>query len=142
VLSSAVLDFAPGDPIFLSGDDSTELYLVMRGVVQVTVPTDSISTELIVDEFGAGEVFGDVAMLADEPRRANAVALTHATLLVLTREAIANATLFHPFVSSRLFYNLARDVSRRWVDFIIRVKAKEDIEADFEEEEPEGASQR
>jgi hypothetical protein len=142
VLSSAVLDFAPGDPIFLRGDESTELYLVMRGVVQVTVPTDSIASELIVDEFGAGEVFGDVAMLADEPRRANAVALTHATLLVLTREAIASATLFHPFVSSRLFYNLARDVSRRWVDFIIRLKAKQDIEADVEEEEPEGASQQ
>jgi hypothetical protein len=73
-------------------------------------------------------------MLADEPRKTDAVALTHTTLLVLTREAIKSATLFHPFISSKLFYNLARDVSQRWVDFIVRVKAREDILAQDEED--------
>jgi hypothetical protein len=53
---------------------------------------------------------------------------------VLTREAIASATLFHPFISSRLFYNLARDVSRRWVDFVTRVKVHEELTRGTEEE--------
>jgi hypothetical protein len=139
ILSSAVLDFAPGDHVFRRDDDSNELYLVMQGVVEVSVPAEGVSAELVVDEFGAGEVFGDIAMLAEEPRRTNAVALTHTTLLVLTREAIASATLFHPFISSRLFYNLARDVSRRWVDFIARVKAREDIATKATEEDDNGA---
>ena len=42
--------------------------------------------------------------------------------MVLTREAIANATLFHPFIASKLFLNLARDVSCRWLAFIVRVR--------------------
>ena len=62
--------------------------------------------------------------LADEPRQTNAVALRDTTLMALTREGIANVNLFHPFIASRLFLNLARDVSCRWVDFIVRVKSQ------------------
>ncbi len=147
VLSSAVIDLAPGDYVFHRNDDSNELYLVMQGVVEVSVPgTEGGSSELLVNEFGSGEVFGDVAMLAEEPRRTNAIALTRTRLLVLTREAINSATLLHPFISSRLFYNLARDVSRRWVDFIARVKAREDIQArdeeDTEDDERQGPASR
>lgn len=145
VLSSALLDFAPGEHVFERDDESNELYLVMRGVVEVSVPKqEGSSAELLVNEFGAGEVFGDVAMLAEEPRKTNAVALTHTTVLVLSREAIASATLLHPFISSRLFYNLARDVSRRWVDFIARVRAREDLMTygDDEEEDDNGGHRR
>ena len=60
--------------------------------------------------------------------------MTHTSLLVLSREAIASGTLLHPYISSRLFFNLARDVSRRWVDFITRVQAQEDCMR-LEEEE-------
>ena len=136
VLSSAVLDFQPGDYVFRHDDESNELYLVMRGVVEIKVPgTEGVRRELFVDEFGSGEIFGDVALLADEPRKTDAVALTHTSLLVLSREAIASSTLLHPYISSRLFFNLARDVSRRWVDFITRVQAREDcMRLDDEEE--------
>ena len=135
VLSSAVLEFRPGEYVFRHGDESTELYLVMRGVVEIKVPgAEGLRRELFVDEFGSGEIFGDVALLADEPRKTDAVALTHTSLLVLSREAIASGTLLHPYISSRLFFNLARDVSRRWVDFITRVQAQEDCMR-LEEEE-------
>jgi CRP-like cAMP-binding protein len=140
VLSSTVLQFKPGDYVFRRDDESNELYLVMRGVVQVTIPSsEEVADTLLVDEFGAGELFGDVALLAEEPRKTNAVALTPTTLLVLTREAINSTTYFHPFIASRLFLNLARDVSRRWVDFIARVKAQKDLATLEEDEEEEDA---
>jgi CRP-like cAMP-binding protein len=100
------------------------MFLVMKGVVEITVPRrDPNSRDPVVDQFGSGQIFGDVAVLADEPRKTNAVALTETTLMVLTREAIANVTHFHPFIASRLFLNLARDVSCRWVAFIVRVRS-------------------
>jgi len=129
VLSSTMLEFAAGEYVYRQNDDSTGLYMVMKGVVEITVPRpDQKGKGPVVDQFGSGQIFGDVALLADEPRKTDAVALSDTTLMVLTREAIANVTLFHPFIASRLFLNLARDVSCRWVAFIVRVRsAKGDL---------------
>jgi hypothetical protein len=123
VLSSTLLDFEPGEYVYRQDDDSRALYLVMKGVVEITVPRRTPgSKDPVVDQFGSGQIFGDVALLADIPRKTDAVALTHTTLMVLTREAINDATKLHPFIASRLFLNLARDVSCRWIAFIGRVK--------------------
>lgn len=124
VLSSTLLEFKPGDYVYRHHDESNALYLVMKGVVEITVPRrDGMGKEPVVDQFGSGQIFGDVALLADEPRKTNAVALTDTSLMALTRESIANVTHFHPFIASRLFLNLARDVSCRWVAFIVRVRS-------------------
>jgi predicted RND superfamily exporter protein len=142
VLSSTLLEFAPGEYVYRQHDESTALYVVMKGVVEITLPqTDPDQPPGVVDQFGSGQVFGDVALLADERRKTNAVALTRTTLMVLTREGIANVTLFHPFIASRLFLNLARDVSLRWVSFIARVRshglaANEETETDDRIEQP------
>ena len=129
VLSSTLLEFKAGETIYRQGDISSALYLVMKGVVEITVPRQGRQGKApVVDQFGSGKIFGDVALLANEPRKTDAVALSDTTLMVLSREAIANVTLFHPFIASRLFLNLARDVSCRWVAFIGRVRsAKGDL---------------
>ncbi|MCP5313056.1 MAG: MMPL family transporter [Chromatiaceae bacterium] len=123
VLSSTLIELRPGDYVYRLNDDSNALYLVMKGVVEITVPRRTGGgADPVVDQFSAGQVFGDIAMLADEPRKTNAIALTPATLMELTREAISNVTYFHPFIASRLFINLASNVSCRWVSFIERVR--------------------
>lgn len=135
VLSSTLLEFAPGETVFRHGEESNALYLVMRGVVEIRVPPRSAGAKAaIVDQFGSGQVFGDVAVLADEPRKTDAVALTETTLMVLTRESIANVIHYHPFIASKLFLNLARDVSCRWISFIVRVRSPR---GDLVEEEKE-----
>ncbi len=136
VLSSTLLEFKPGEYVYHQNDQSNALYLVMKGVVEITVPRHSgQGKDPVVDQFGSGQIFGDVALLADERRKTNAVALTPTTLMVLTREAIANVTQFHPFIASRLFLNLARDVSCRWVAFIVRVRSPQSDLADGERNE-------
>jgi len=49
------------------------------------------------------------------------VALEKSSLLVLSRDSLRSVTLLHPFIGSRLFYNLATDVSCRWVTFIDKI---------------------
>jgi predicted RND superfamily exporter protein len=134
VLSSTLLEFQPGEYVYRRNDPSSALYLVMSGVVEITVPRgEKDRLDPVVDQFGSGQIFGDVALLADEPRKTDAVALTETTLMVLSREAIANVTMFHPFVASKLFLNLARDVSCRWVAFIIRVRSSKGDLSDEED---------
>ena len=125
VLSSTLLEFKAGEYVYRQNDESNALYLVMKGAVEITVPRQGgQGKDPVVDTFVTGQVFGDVALLADEPRQTNAVALRDTTLMAMTREGIANVNLLHPFIASRLFLNLARDVSCRWVDFIVRVKGQ------------------
>lgn len=127
VLSSTLLEFAAGEPVYRRGDASTALYLVMKGAVEITIPRPGDTGKPpVVDQFGSGQIFGDVALLAGEPRKTDAIALTDTTLMVLSRDAIANVTLFHPFIGAKLFLNLARDVSCRWVAFIVRVRSAGD----------------
>lgn len=140
ILSSMVLEFAPGETVFRRDDASDELFLVMKGLVEVSVPIPNGSEkELLVDQFGAGELFGDVAMLAGERRHANAVAVTPTSVLVLTRESIKSTTSFHPVIASKLFLNLAVDVSKRWVKFIAKLhEERETIEPEEEENNAAG----
>jgi len=139
ILSSTILEFSPGETVFKRGDESEELFLVMEGLVEVSIPISSGPDKtLVVDQFGTGELFGDIAMLAMERRRTNAVAIAPTSILVLTRESINNTTNFHPFIASRLFLNLATDVSRRWVRFIVKLR-KETKKIDREEEEAKDA---
>ena len=103
-------------------DDNNALYLVMKGVVEITLPRgEPGSRDPIVDQFGSGQIFGDVALLANEARKTNAVALTNTTLMVLSREAIANVTFFHPSLR-RGCSSIWPATSASWVTFIGRVK--------------------
>jgi CRP-like cAMP-binding protein len=122
VLSSALLEFGPGEYIFRRDEPSNDLYLVMRGAIEVSVPKEDGSGRVLIDRFGSGEIFGDVALLANEPRHADAVTLVPTCVLVFNRESIHNTILFHPFIGARLFLNLAVDISRRWVRFVEKTR--------------------
>jgi len=122
VTSSTQLEFPTGATVYRHNDESHALYLVIEGRVEVRVPGADGQAAAVVDRFGPGQLFGDVALLADVRRRTDAIATEPTTLMVLTREGIENVTFLHPFIASRLFLNLARDVSIRWAGFIMRVR--------------------
>lgn len=136
VLSSTLLEFAAGASVYRHNDESHALYLVMEGCVEVRLPQQEPSVETaVVDQFGPGQLFGDVAVLAEEPRRTDAITVTPTTLMVLTRETIDSVTFLHPFIASRLFLNLARDVSCRWTTFIMRVRRADSDLVDEKEDQ-------
>jgi len=123
ILSSTLMELDRGQLVFQMGDASDELYLVMEGRIEVRVPREEdVGEGFVVDSFGAGAIFGEVALLAGKSRRGNAVALEPSKVLVLTREGIANAILRHPVIAARFSLNLATDISRRWVRFIARAR--------------------
>ncbi|MGV6826186.1 MAG: cyclic nucleotide-binding domain-containing protein, partial [bacterium] len=117
VLASNLVSFDAGRQVFVQGDPSEEMYMVMTGSVEVNVTDasgDKVFTELILP----GETFGEVAMLAAEPRKTNALALENSSLLLLTRESIENTTRLNRLVSAKVFKNMAKDISRRHVRYL------------------------
>jgi len=126
ILSGRILELAPGEKVFRIGGKSDELFLMMAGSVEVRVPREGDSgRELVVDRFGAGQIFGEVALLAGEERKGNAIAMEPSTLLALSWDGINEAARHHPLIAARLFLNLATDISHRWVRFIARARKNE-----------------
>jgi len=65
--------FAPGEVLAVQGEVSSSLVMLHRGLVSVRIESDGHETE--VARLGAGEVFGEMALLTGEPRRASIVAV-------------------------------------------------------------------
>ena len=77
-----------GHVLFHRGDLGDSLYLVRNGRVKVYVE-NLHGEELVLNQFGAGESFGEMAIVDQRPRSASAKTLEPSTLLKLEREGRA-----------------------------------------------------
>jgi hypothetical protein len=80
---------AAGEEIITEGDAGDHFYLIDRGEVEVYGGGSFRCTQ------GAGESFGEIALLRDVPRTATVRARTETTLLALDRERFISAVTGH-----------------------------------------------
>jgi uncharacterized membrane protein len=78
------IELDEGRVLFEVGEPGDELYVVRSGEVELFVK-DTVGQKITLHTAGAGDIFGELALLDDEPRSATAVALTPTSLLVLDR---------------------------------------------------------
>ena len=86
--------YAPGAVVFRKDDPGDGLYGVLAGRIVVTVESAE-GKELILNMFGPGEFFGEIALLDGKGRTATAVAREASELLFLSRAD------FLPFLQQR-----------------------------------------
>ena len=87
--------------IFQKGDPGSSMMAVIRGKVKIC--TQSIDgKELVLNLINRGGLFGEIALLAGEPRTADAVALEETDLLVLERSRFQPFLSEHPDLALRL----------------------------------------
>jgi CRP-like cAMP-binding protein len=127
ILASSMQSYRRGDHIFTRNSSSDAMYLVMRGKVQVRHVKQRGYQELH-EEFYPGDFFGDVALLAEIPRRSEAIAEENCSLLVLTREGIATTTNYHPGISAKLFSNIAVHMSKRFASLMNRIEGNREVD--------------
>ncbi|MGA8155732.1 MAG: Crp/Fnr family transcriptional regulator [Rhodoplanes sp.] len=73
-----------GQTLFVKGDPGDALYGVRRGQIRIETGT-SAGERLTIEVFGAGDLFGEIAVLDGRPRSADAIAQEDAELFVLPR---------------------------------------------------------
>ena len=61
-----------GDKIIEEGDQSTSLYLLIKGAVLITKQVDEATIRLA--RLGPGEIFGEMSFFTDQPRRTSVLA--------------------------------------------------------------------
>lgn len=78
---------ADGETLFREGDEGTELYIVYRGQIAITREVDA-GTDTVLVRFDAGSFFGEMALIENAPRSANAVAAGDTEVIGFAQDTI------------------------------------------------------
>jgi len=81
------MDCPAGQVLFKQGDEGNDFYVIVSGSVEVSV------NDNVVANLGAGDYFGELALLRAEPRTASIKAVTKLSLLQITREKFQQSGL-------------------------------------------------
>ena len=100
-----------GRCLFRKGDEGRGLLAVLSGLVRISVPSEE-GREIVRNLIGAGEVFGEIALLDGKPRTADASALADCTLLVLERRDFVPVLTEEPALALKLLDVLADRLRR------------------------------
>ncbi len=97
--------------IFHAGDPADAVYVVASGRVKVVV-TSSDGKEFILTVLGAGQVFGEMALLESTTRSASVITLSAVELLAINRADFQRLLDSNPRISQRLMAILSRRLRR------------------------------
>lgn len=76
--------FPKGTVIFREGDTGRRAYIVQMGMVEIAKGRPP--QRKVLGSVGPGSIFGEMALVDDQPRMAEAVAMEDTTCLVIGRE--------------------------------------------------------
>lgn len=99
------LTYRAGERLFEKGDEGNAAYIIIDGSVDVLVPVEG--GELSVAALGAKEIFGEMAVLCDQPRSTAIAAKTELTVLRLQRSAFLNLLREFPDIALEVIKVLA-----------------------------------
>lgn len=100
-----------GTVIFTKGDSGTSLMAVLAGRVRVS-SLSADGREVTLNVIGAGEIFGEIALLDGKPRSADATALEDAALMVVERKQFLPFLLKNPALLERMLVVLCDRLRR------------------------------
>lgn len=111
-----------GSRLFEKGDVGTAIYFVLDGFIRVH------HGDVVVGHLAAGEVFGEVAGLSNEPRSASVTAESDARLLKLEQDAVYSVLADHPGAARSLIQALCvreRQIINEKLDRVVRARILE-----------------
>ena len=99
--------FAPRQRIWKIGDPGGQAYVMISGAVRITT-VDEDNQEVVVDQPAEGEFFGFASMLEQTPHQTEAVALSEAVCLEVSRDDIATLLQRKPHAGMDMLTVLGR----------------------------------
>ena len=97
--------------IFNEGDTADAIFVVVNGRVKI-VTTSTDGKEFILTVLGAGQVFGEMALIEEATRSASVVTITDVELLVISRKDFDHLLHSSPGISRKLMAILSRRLRR------------------------------
>lgn len=103
--------FLKDEVIFDKGDEGQAIYIIIDGRVLIWPQGKPVDAQII--ELGAGTFFGDLALLDNSVRSAQARAAVNTTLAVFFRADFMSLLETHGLIASKISLQLARHIGRR-----------------------------
>lgn len=91
--------YRPGQRVISQGERGEDFYIVVRGTLDVVHQQDD-GSDRVLKSLGAGQSFGEIALLSDVPRTATVVARTDSEVLVMDRETFRGIVSSDPGAAS------------------------------------------
>jgi CRP-like cAMP-binding protein len=101
-----------GEVIFKEGSTSGELYLILEGKVRISRDVSGMGEEALA-VLGAGDAFGEMSLIDDFPRSADARVHERCRLLVLEKDAMEDLLFLEKDLAYEILWNFVRILSAR-----------------------------
>jgi CRP-like cAMP-binding protein len=103
-------EYKPGQMIFCEWEPGNSLFIILKGKVKIVKIFGK--TQKTLDVMGEGSIFGEMALLEEEPRSASAIAITEVKVLEFNRESFNQLVEKQP----QIVYNLLLVFAKRIYD--------------------------
>jgi CRP/FNR family transcriptional regulator, cyclic AMP receptor protein len=97
--------------VFFENEEGDFFFMILQGRIKVTILGDD-GREIILSVLGAGDFFGEMALLDNEPRSATAIAIEESELLSLHRTDFQNVIADNKGIMSALIKILTARLRR------------------------------
>jgi uncharacterized membrane protein len=106
-----VREAASGTPLFYRDDPGDAMYLIETGRVRISVK-DADGHDATLADLHDGEFFGEMAIIDDQPRSADATVVTNTRLAVLSREDFQSFLHRNPDIALGILTAMIRRLRR------------------------------
>jgi CRP/FNR family cyclic AMP-dependent transcriptional regulator len=105
-------ELAAGAAVFKEGDAGDEMYVVMSGRIRISKMVTGVGEEAL-SILDAGSYFGEMAMIDDAPRSADALVHTPCKLAVIRRNELEQLMFIDKELAYNLLWTFVRTLSAR-----------------------------
>jgi len=102
-----------GEVVIVEGSADRDLFLISRGTASVKVSVGGQGRQRRLASFSAGTVFGEIALLDEQPRSATVMADEDMVCYVLPEGGFRALVSDHEAIAITLLRNLGRELSQR-----------------------------
>lgn len=97
---------AKGEYLFRQGDEGTALYIIMQGRIKISLSRGTEKVTLAI--LGQGEFLGEMALLDDQPRSADAAALEDSHVYTLNRRDFLSFLINNDHAVRAILHSLSK----------------------------------
>lgn len=108
-LHSVVRIYRKNTVILNKGGESSSLYVILSGRIKVYI-SDEEGKEIVLNIQGPGAHFGELALIAGQPRSASVMTLDDSKIMILTKSAFLSCLSAHPNIALNLIHSLVNRV--------------------------------
>lgn len=101
-----------GHTLFREGEVGDKLYVIVEGKVRISRQIAGMGEEALA-VLGPGSAFGEMALIEDVPRSADAIVHERVKLLVIAKEAMQDLLFIHKDLAYEILWNIVRILSSR-----------------------------